>query len=82
MIRPTKIFIENLPFVEDDSNNKRFYSDPCIGFVTVHLFQNVQFILISLDIQAIISQPLATRNSVFSTTNSIEDTALVEKYSA
>ena len=63
MIRPTEIFIESLPFVEDDSDNKRFYFDPCNGFVTVHLFQNVLFILIFFDIQAVNSQSLHSQFS-------------------
>ena len=56
MISPTKVSIKNFAFVQGDSFDKLFFV-PCIRFVTVQLIQKL-FLLISLDVQTFISQPL------------------------
>ena len=44
-IPPTKISMKNFPFAEYNSFNNVFFSDPCIGFVSVQIFQRFPFFL-------------------------------------
>ena len=57
MIPLTKVSIEHVLFVEDDSIRKLFCFGAFIGFLTVQIFQKVLFNLILLDVQTFDSHP-------------------------